>query len=211
MLDSHQISNGQSSELKHLCIADPSSDPEGKRGMVYTIPPEVIPSLGVISDSTKFYITGARLVQNNALADRIILESVWSVEVLGTTNRHRMQLNLLNVFGTQSVIVAHVSARDSSVTYDANNLQRRYFGTDAASVALQYNQCSVGQYNLVPAADTNGVVELSWDVTSSGVDVKDLAIENSFWAEFKRLFGNPEDYGHVIYCLGGLPSGFNSF
>lgn len=199
--------DGQLGEAKHLCIAAPESDPLGKTGMVYAVPNQIMKKLGEISDSSEFVITGAHLVRNNDLADRIVLGSIWSVEPLKSRHR-RTQLNSLTVFGTQTVIVARVAATDSAVSYSASDLQTRYFGTDSASVALQYAQCSAGQYALVPAANTNGVVDLSWNFVSNGVDVQESSIENSLRVAFESSYGSPENYGHVIYCL---PSGFNGF
>jgi hypothetical protein len=205
--------DGQNSKTKHICIASSECDPEGKKGMVYTIPPEVLESLAgedLVTQNTEFIIHGAHISGNTNLDDRIVMRHDWSVEVLPAQSKEadrRRQINQKTVFGKQTAIVARVTATDSSVSYSSEELQERYYGTDAGSVALQYNLCSAGQYSVVPDADTNGVVELAWNFKSSGVDVED-SIENSLRVAFESAYGSHDDYGHVIYCL---PSGFNGF
>jgi hypothetical protein len=91
--------------------------------------------------------------------------------------------------------------------YQANDLRDVYFGTAPGSIALQYIECSAGQYTLVPDPVTGGVVELALETASVGLDM-DEGIEAALRDTFEAAHGSVDSYGHVIYCL---PTGFNAF
>ena len=73
-------------------------------------------------------------------------------------NRNLQQNGGAGITGTRSVLVVRVVAADATTTASEAQLSDSVFGTfgDAFNLKSQYNACSYGQLNFVPAANRTG-------------------------------------------------------
>ena len=163
-------------------------------------------------------ILGGSAVRNElSKPDFVVIPSRASITFVEDSARHVRRLALT---GTRTTLIVRVSSPTESVVVSAANLANAAFGIGGQqlSFAAQYNSCSAGKLNFVPASGftliTNGVMELLLNSTFVGENISDL--ENPMTIAVKTVL-NVLDlnsaFSHVIFCVpsGTFSSGQNDW
>lgn len=132
----------------------------------------------------------------------------------------REHLSVSRTKGERTVLVVRVNARSGQQTpsFSRQELSNNVFGDPTrpgrASFARQYDLCSQGELNFVPAVVTDefqdndsGVVDLTMDADLRGADFT-LAVETALSNAFLDRFDASEHttFDHIMFCL---PAGMN--
>ena len=132
----------------------------------------------------------------------------------GTVDYGNGKRQLAVTTGDKSILVVRVVATDAAPTDSESRLGDSVFGTDGDLVTLksQYNACSHGTLNIIPATDKDGkdggknVLIRNGSVTVSvavNTSVGDIAMSNEVTTRLESIFGTSANNlaDHVMYCL----------
>lgn len=171
---------------------------EGNLPMKYDIPDSVLKQLNLHelhSGKSILHIRGASAVHNPADGYFLDVDVDATVEVLEHSERRLRSRSQ----GTSTVLVALVRSSDSVNSLGQDFVSEQMFSRDTPSFAWQYDKCSGGKMQFVPAAG-NGVTELFIDQAVLGSTMT-TAIENMLLESLTNSFGGPNVADHVLYCM----------
>lgn len=202
----------------YQCLTDEAQEGDKESEMSYSLalPNYFVKANKYILDtgtSTICIVNGAAIRTEFGEPDIVVFPKGTSIRFVGDRSRRRRSLAQI---GTRSVLVVRVSTLTEFVPSDAIVLANTTFGIGGQqySMASQYNSCSVGKLQFVPAQGVdvvNGVLELQLSQSVVGVSVRSL--ENDFVTRTKALLGISDltvSFNHVLFCVPyGTLSGSN--
>lgn len=206
-LRGHEVrmqSNHEYDHQDHRCETSPSSEANGRAGMIYDLPQSVVDQLDtdqLSSGISWLRIEGAsvhRVEEDHSDPDIIVAEEDVTVSVITDERERRL---MIRTKGTSVVLVVRVESLDSSVSLPQEEIADRLFGLDRVSFASQYEACSNGVLVFEPANGggvVNGVGTMQLDRNLLGQFMTNQ-VENELFEQFP--FGSPDDYDHVLFCM----------
>jgi hypothetical protein len=175
---------------------------EGNLPMKYDIPDSVLKQLTLHelkSGKSILHIKGASAVHDHTNGYYLDVGPDASVEV----SEHSERRLLSRTQGTSSVLVVLVRSSDSVNSLTHEFVSKQIFSRDIVSFASQYDKCSGGKLQYVPAGGeriTNGVTDLFIKQAVLGGTMS-ITIENMLLESLVAAFGTPDVADHVLFCM----------
>ena len=194
----------------YRCLTRETQEGDGESEMSYTLnlPLSFINANKAKLDTgiSNICILGGSAVRNElSKPDFVVIPSRASITFVEGSARHVRRLVQI---GTRTALIVRVSSSNETVVDSAASLTNAAFGIGGQqrSFAAQYNSCSAGKLNFVPASGfsliTNGVMELLLNTTFANVETS--AFENPLTIAVKSLL-NISDldvaFSHVLFCI----------
>jgi hypothetical protein len=193
-----QVSGGQGVKT-YRCLTRETQEGDGESEMSYTLN---LPSYFVNANKAKLdtgvsniCIPGGSAVRNEfSKPDFVVIPSGSSIKFVEGRARH---VRRLAQSGNRTTLIVRVSSSNATHTDSAVILANAAFGVGGQQISMssQFNSCSAGKLNFVPASGfnviSNGVVEL-------------LLNENPMTIAGKTLLGVSDLYStfsNVIFCM----------
>jgi hypothetical protein len=188
---------------------------ESNPPLIYDLPDSVLAKVNVQElqpGVSILHIRGAIAVHNHIDGYFLDVDEDATVEVRDDQNRRVLEIRTQ---GTSTVLVVLVRSSDSVNSLSQNFTAQQFFARDQVSFASQYDKCSAGKMQFVPADYVNkttgetivsGVGEMFIDTQVMG-SVMTFGIENMLSESFMDVFGNIDNFDHVLFCM---PAGMNS-
>ncbi|KAI2495559.1 Gametolysin peptidase M11 [Fragilaria crotonensis] len=170
--------------------------------MKYDIPDSVLKQLNLQelkSGKSILHIKGASAVHDPTNGYFLDVSPDATVEVLEHSER-RLQSR---TEGSSTVLIVLVQSSDSVNSLAHEFVSKQIFSRDIVSFASQYDKCSGGKLQFVPAAGariTNGVTDLFIDQAVLGGTMS-TTIENMLLESLVAAFGTPDVSNHVLFCM----------
>ena len=194
----------------YRCLTRESQEGDGESEMSYTLNlPEYFVNASKITLDTgvsNICILGGSAVRNEfSKPDFVVIPSNASIRFVERSARH---LRRLAQTGTRTTLIVRVTTPSESITESAAVLANAAFGTGGQqySMSAQFNSCSAGKLNFVPASGfniiSNGVMELSLTESITGQNIFNL--ENPMTIAVKTLLSISDLYSafsNVIFCM----------
>ena len=207
-----QVAGGRAVKT-YRCLTRETQEGDGESEMSYTLnlPSYFINANKVTLDTgvSNICIHGGSAVRNElSRPDFVVIPSRASITFVEGPARH---VRRLSQTGTRTTLIVRVTSPTASVYESATVLADAAFGIGGQqySMSAQFNSCSAGKLNFVPASGfsviSNGVTELLLSESVAGKNIFDL--ENPMTTAVKTLLGIPDLYSafsNVIFCM---PSG----
>ena len=204
-----QLTNGQGLKA-YRCLTRETQEGDGESEMSYTLnlPDSFINANKAKLDTgiSNICILGGSAIRNDlSKPDFVVIPSRASITFVESSARH---VRRLAQTGTRTTLIVRVTSSTESVPDSAVFLANAAFGVGGQpySMSAQFNSCSAGKLNFVPASGfgiiTNGVMELSLSATVVGVNIFDL--ENPMTIAVSALLGIPSlsaAFSNVIFCM----------
>lgn len=174
----------------------------GRLPMKYDIPDSVLKQLNLQelkSGKSILHIKGASAVHDPTNGYFLDVSPDATVEVLEHSER-RLQSR---TEGSSTVLIVLVQSSDSVNSLAHEFVSKQIFSRDIVSFASQYDKCSGGKLQFVPAAGariTNGVTDLFIDQAVLGGTMS-TTIENMLLESLVAAFGTPDVADHVLFCM----------
>jgi len=211
----HTEESQQDDEVVYRCMTAAHQEGDNMGAMVYDLPSIILKSLNLSemeSGISRLSISGAFLHRTDDFhdVDRIIADEDSTVTVYDDQETRRKLA--VRTRGTRNVIVVRVSGLDTEPQLSRSELETRFFDKSLTTFVSQYQRCSNGALNFVPAtfqsaktSISRGVGELTIQRKLIG-EVMSPTIENELFVLFQNTFGDVDNYDNILYCL---PSGLN--
>ena len=204
-----QVSGGQGVKT-YRCLTRETQEGDGESEMSYTLN---LPSYFINANKAKLdtgvsniCIPGGSAVRNEfSKPDFVVIPSGSSIKFVEDRTRH---VRRLAQSGNRTTLIVRVSSSNDTHTDSAAILANAAFGVGGQqySMSSQFNSCSAGKLNFVPASGfnviSNGVVELLLNESVVGKNIFDL--ENPMTIAVKNLLGVSDLYStfsNVIFCM----------
>lgn len=222
-LASLNVANVEYERVDYRCEASSESDPLGLGGMAYDLPTRLLSTLNtaqLASGITLLKIKGATIYWDQATESRTLdVDADATIEVVDDADTSSLESNnrrlTIRTQGTSTMLMVLVRSADSVNSLTDTTVAERMFNMTTVSVASQYQACSAGKMNFVPATYVNrttgdtvtmGVGELTIGANVKG-SVMTFEFEQQLQAAFPGAFGDFQNYDHVLYCM---PAGMSS-
>ena len=204
-----QVASGQGARV-YRCLTRETQEGDGASEMSYTLN---LPEAFINANKAKLdigvsniCILGGSAIRNELTKpDFVVIPPSASITFVESSARH---VRRLAQTGTRTTLIVRVTSPTESVSDTAPILADAAFGTGGQqySMSAQFNSCSAGKLNFVPASGfgliTNGVMELLLTGGVVGVNIFDL--ENPMTDAVKTLLGISDLYAafsNVIFCV----------
>ena len=194
----------------YRCLTRESQEGDGESEMSYTInlPDYFVNASKVTLDTgvSNICIPGGSAVRNEfSQPDFVVIPSNARIKFVERSARH---VRRLAQTGTRTTLIVRVTSPSESITESAAVLANAAFGTGGQqySMSAQFNSCSAGKLNFVPASGfniiSNGVMELLLNEPIAGQNIFNL--ENPMTIAVKTLLGISDlnsEFSNVIFCM----------
>ena len=204
-----QVAGGRAVKT-YRCLTRETQEGDGESEMSYTLnlPDYFVNANKVTLDTgvSNICIPGGSAVRNEfSKPDFVVIPSTATIKFVESSSR---RVRRLAKTGTRSTLIVRVTSPTESNTESASNLANAAFGIGGQqySMSAQFNSCSAGKLNFVPASGfndiSNGVIELLLEESVTGRNIFDL--ENPMTIAVKTLLGIPDLYSafsNVIFCM----------
>ena len=203
-------SEGREANQPFACLTEGDQEEDGAQGMTYMIelPREFVEKHSHIENGDTYVEipAGHALRENDDGMASIVFPNATQIVTVPPSRRHLSVQDRRK--GIKSLLVIRVNGADSRLSLSREDLSKRIFGignnAPAVNVRSQYNACSFGKFQIVPATGTGityGVASVS---IGNVLGKNPFNLENQVVDVAQRSLGisNLESkFDHVMICM----------